>query len=578
MALEGRRRERLYIAVLVVVCGLVFFLFLGRTPFHDKGEPREALVVRDIVLNGNWLFPLKMGEQIPSKPPLFHWAGAITAIVWGEMNEATVRFPSALFASLGVLLLYFLANKMFDSTTGLIAGVMLATSAVYHSAGVQARVDMTLTFCILLTLVLFYGIYNGWLRNPIWWYLFFLIAGASVMAKGPVSLILCGAIVALFLVVKRRWEWFGKFARHPGVILGLLACSLWYTAALYQGGSQFVGLQLVKENLARFFVHGEGGTGHQKPFHYFLPYLFTLGLPWTIFLPVVLWSFFREKYFGDDRWLFLGVWVGVMFVFFSLSAGKRPPYILPLYPAIMLLTAAWLRRTDGLTFVGAIYVRMVGWAAALIGGVLFLLGLVLWLGFDPSVALPYLRVRLKPTAAAELQLVQDVLRASGWICPVGSVAAAAFWLMSGRNLTRYNTRAAVWQFGCASILTIAFLQGTLLPGVANAQSYKEFVQTAKERVSGALLLYDNGVDYSSVFFYAGERVKLLRGDYNILRSWLEDAGHCVVIGDRQWRQLKDQTAGSFSVLLRSHGTGPDGDNPLVLIQGKTNEPETGKCR
>jgi hypothetical protein len=53
-----------HLAILGAVCTVVFLLFLGKTPFHDKAEPREALVVRDIVLEGRWLLPLRAGERI----------------------------------------------------------------------------------------------------------------------------------------------------------------------------------------------------------------------------------------------------------------------------------------------------------------------------------------------------------------------------------------------------------------------------------------------------------------------------------------------------------------------------------
>lgn len=74
------RSALLHLAIVAITCALVFFLFLGSNPLHDKGEPREALVIRDIVVNGNWVFPLKLGQQIPSKPPLFHWLAAIASI------------------------------------------------------------------------------------------------------------------------------------------------------------------------------------------------------------------------------------------------------------------------------------------------------------------------------------------------------------------------------------------------------------------------------------------------------------------------------------------------------------------
>src|SRR5215475_4693711 len=128
MAFKYLTAEAVYPIILGCVCGMVFFANLGSIPFYDKGEPREALVVRDIVLSGNWIFPLKLGQQIPSKPPLFHWVGASASLLWGQMTEATVRLPSALFASLGVFLIHYLGKKLYDPVTGVVAGLILATT------------------------------------------------------------------------------------------------------------------------------------------------------------------------------------------------------------------------------------------------------------------------------------------------------------------------------------------------------------------------------------------------------------------------------------------------------------------
>ena len=230
----------IHLAILGIVCTLVFFLFLGKTPFHDRGEPREALVVRDIVLQGRWLLPLRGGEQIPSKPPLFHWFAATASIVGGEMNEASIRFPSALFASLGVLVCYFFGTRLYGPQTGLWAGLILATTTVYYTAGIEARVDMTLVFFVTLTLILFFSIYRGFLQQKIWWYVFFITAGASVTAKGPVSIILCGLVIASFLIIRKRWDIFRAMLGHPGMLLGALICVAWYVAgALPQRGRIF---------------------------------------------------------------------------------------------------------------------------------------------------------------------------------------------------------------------------------------------------------------------------------------------------------------------------------------------------
>jgi len=57
--MRSRSGLTLHIIFLVALCGAIYFPYLGNTPFFDKGEPREALAVQDIVQRGEWLFPLK---------------------------------------------------------------------------------------------------------------------------------------------------------------------------------------------------------------------------------------------------------------------------------------------------------------------------------------------------------------------------------------------------------------------------------------------------------------------------------------------------------------------------------------
>jgi 4-amino-4-deoxy-L-arabinose transferase-like glycosyltransferase len=88
-----------HVGLLLALCATLYFPYLGSSPFFNKGEPREALAVQDIVQRGEWFFPLKRGELIPSKPPLFHWSAALTSRIAGTQTEATIRFPSALYSA-----------------------------------------------------------------------------------------------------------------------------------------------------------------------------------------------------------------------------------------------------------------------------------------------------------------------------------------------------------------------------------------------------------------------------------------------------------------------------------------------
>jgi 4-amino-4-deoxy-L-arabinose transferase-like glycosyltransferase len=112
----------------------------------------------------------------------------------------------------------------------------------------------------------------------------------------------------------------------------------WYVIAVMRGGEGFFDRQIIEENLSRFV----GGSGHSNPIYYFIPYLFALGLPWSLFLPFLLWDSFQKGFLSDDNSLFLKIWFLAMFAFFSISMGKRPVYILPIYPALSLLMAIWV--------------------------------------------------------------------------------------------------------------------------------------------------------------------------------------------------------------------------------------------
>jgi 4-amino-4-deoxy-L-arabinose transferase-like glycosyltransferase len=545
-------------------------LFLGKSSFHDKGEPREALVVRDIVLEGRWLFPLRAGETIPSKPPLFHWTAAAASIIRGEMTEATIRFPSALFASLGVFVCYFLGRRLYGSETGLWAGLILSTTAVYFVAGIEARVDMTLTFFVTLSLALFYALYRGFLRHQAWWYLFFVIAGSSVTAKGPVSIILCSLVIVTFLALQKRWDFLWRLVRHPGIVIGSVACIAWYAVALYVGGDEFFGIQFVKENLARFFIHGEGGTGHQKPIHYFIPYLFTLGMPWTLFLPAVIYSYFRDQLFRKDELFFLGLWAIVIFVFFSLSAGKRPPYILPIYPPLALLTAVWIRHEGVRSSWASKYCKLVAVFAVIIGLVFFVAFAAQAAGLDWVTLLQTLGIRLKENAAVELSGISSLLRNSGWLAPAFLLGAAALWFSIARHLYRFRVACAVGQIALVFVAAIVFVRGLILPYLASIESYKDFMQSAIEQTANrdSLILFPSGVDSSSIIFYGKEKVKVFPNDVALLQERLSRSRDYFIVEEDTWNSQLAGAAAKIPVIRRSRGTGPDGDARLVLVRGQ----------
>ena len=239
-----------HIVGLVALCGALYFPYLGSIPFFDKGEPREALAVQDIVQRGEWLVPLKRATDIPSKPPLFHWSGAVVSRLTGSLTETTIRFPSALYATLGVLILYILGQWIFDAKTALLGAAILATMMVYQDQALSARVDMTLCFFVTLELALFYSLYRGCLTGSLWLFAFYTLVGAGTLAKGPLGLVLPILVCGSFALLQRRWDIVKKFCFHPGVFLALVLASGWYVIAVTRGGNGFFDRQICRKTSA----------------------------------------------------------------------------------------------------------------------------------------------------------------------------------------------------------------------------------------------------------------------------------------------------------------------------------------
>ena len=68
--------EKSHCHILIALWTISAILLVIPYPIASSSEAREAHVIADIVLNGNWLFPTRAGI-IPSKPPLYHISNSI---------------------------------------------------------------------------------------------------------------------------------------------------------------------------------------------------------------------------------------------------------------------------------------------------------------------------------------------------------------------------------------------------------------------------------------------------------------------------------------------------------------------
>ncbi len=325
-AIIGRRDALLFALIFVA---LLVRLLLS-PPILHHGEAREGLVVQEIVNSHQWILPFRNNE-LPSKPPLFHWLAAVFSFIFGQ-TDFTLRLPSAIAAMVMAISVFLMGEAMGGRRTAWPAvGALLGMYAFWDS-GTVARVDMVFSACIAVSLAGFFFWYRDESRAAR--ATCYLAAACAVLAKGPAGIVLLGLVIVGFLVMERRILYLWRFWSWPLAAVVLVLDLGWYLFAYQIGGNEFVGLQIWRENLDRFFGHGRflsKSTSLNT-----LIWLLEEILPWNL---VLLWSLIRRIRGVREDWAgrFLHSWWILIFGFFVLAARSRAVYLLPIYPAIALL-------------------------------------------------------------------------------------------------------------------------------------------------------------------------------------------------------------------------------------------------
>jgi len=340
----SRARLARDVALLTAAFALIAVWLLHRPPIWMHGEAREGLVVQDIVTHGRWVLPRRNGA-LPSKPPLFHWVAAAAAHVAG-LSDATLRLPSALAAWVMLLATFAVGVRLGGRRVGWLAVGVLAGTTTFWNAAAEARTDMLFSACVTVALAafLFWTLDDRAAARVACW----AAVTLAVLAKGPAGAALPVLVIGAFaLVGERRPDRLGALWSWPLAVGAAVVAVGWYAAAYRSGGAEFLHVQLLQENLQRFVGRGEFTHARwRRPLRMELT-LMTELLPWSLVLPwaaIAWWRGRRE----DEGGRFLHVWWIAILAFFTLAAGKRAVYLLPLYPAVALLAArALAAAADG---------------------------------------------------------------------------------------------------------------------------------------------------------------------------------------------------------------------------------------
>jgi 4-amino-4-deoxy-L-arabinose transferase-like glycosyltransferase len=334
-------------AILLTAMALLTLPNLGAHSLWDVDEGINAEAAREMMEAESYISPLFNFELRTAKPALLYWLQMTSYSLFG-VNEFAARLPSVLAAMLTVLLAYELARRMFSASTGLLAGLVLASAIEFCLLAHAATPDSTL---LLFTMLTFYLFWIGSRDGRQWWYApVGLAQGLACLTKGPIGLLLPATAITLFLIWNGEWKrllnrrmlwWFLAF---------FVAAAPWYILVTVETRGAWIRQFIGRENVNRFMTPMEN---HRGPFYYHIAALLVFFAPWSIFLGATVWHAIKEARKNDaqdessqprEASRFLLCWICTYLVFFSLAATKLPNYVAPIYPALAILTARLIRE------------------------------------------------------------------------------------------------------------------------------------------------------------------------------------------------------------------------------------------
>ena len=341
----------LRLAIYALLAAILYLPGLGRPALWEPDEGRYAEIAREMVVSGDYVTPRDDFELYFEKPPLVYWADAASIGVFGA-NEFAVRLPAALFSVAQVVVTAALAEVMFGATAGFFAALALALSPLFFGFARFATLDPALAFFLTAALGAFYvASRDESFSRPSarrWMLISAAMLALGTLAKGPVALLLGGAIPFIWLAFERRLAEIRAMPLAACLIIYALIVVPWFVL-IESRNPGFLSFFFVHEHLQRYVTSSEHGWG---PW-FFIPIVIGGAWPWIFFVPLG-WSAMRTRDASSDNAArrsaasFLAIWFVVIFVFFSIPRSKLGSYILPAMPPLAIVAGYGLARLSAL--------------------------------------------------------------------------------------------------------------------------------------------------------------------------------------------------------------------------------------
>jgi len=338
--LEGYRP---YLILILLVC-LFYLPGLKSLPVTDRDEARFAQASRQMLETGNFIDIRFQNTPRYKKPIGIYWMQAACAAMAGGPGSNEIwpyRLPSFLGALFSILLTFYFARIFFGPKEGFLSAILLGSSLLLN---VEARIATT-DAALLASVVLMQGMLgvvyvrlNRKEKVGIWEPMVFWAAcGVGILLKGPLPFVLALLTILSLCIADKNLDLIKGLRPLKGLFLMLALILPWFVAITLASKGAFL-KRAVGSDLLPKLIGGQESHGAPPGYYLFLfPALF-----WPASLAAVwsLWASWKAR--KDYVIRFLLAWILPFWILLEIVPTKLPHYILPVFPAVAILTGGLL--------------------------------------------------------------------------------------------------------------------------------------------------------------------------------------------------------------------------------------------
>jgi 4-amino-4-deoxy-L-arabinose transferase-like glycosyltransferase len=381
-AVSSNRRA---VFMLVIASLIAFLPGVFQIPPIDRDEPHFAQKAKQMIETGDYVDLRFQGEAHYTKPVGMYWLQAAvvkTAEAFGVPDARLAiwlyRLPSLFGAAGAVLATYWCALAFVDRRGAALAALMMVGSTLLGAEARLARADAMLLFTVVTAMSVLARAYlfsrddkiarPGWALLTVFW----TALAAGILVKGLVIVMIVGLTAATLSIIDRSVRWLQELRPLYGVLWLVVLVLPWFIAIYARAGNSFLLNSVVHDTLGKIANSQES---HGAPPGYYVVLFFATFFPASILAGLAAPTVWAKRREAPIR--FLLAWLVPSWLVFELSVTKLPHYVMPLYPAIAILTAGaveakvlsqrrWLKRHVIWWFVVPILLSITAVAGAIV--------------------------------------------------------------------------------------------------------------------------------------------------------------------------------------------------------------------